>query len=144
MSRLSDILSKLQRECPVGEDGQPVGVTYEAIAGALRLYKIEDIWIIQQLREIVMAEFAAGVAAYQGVCGPEIRSATLHIAEGRQLVALLNGILDVQEKLRREKGLPCQTTPEQSTPGSESKDSDSSVPESTSPQTSSISTAGSS
>lgn len=140
MSRLADILSKLQRECPVGEDGQPVGVTYEAISGALRLYKIEDSWIIQQLTEIVIAEIAAGVAAYQGVCGPEIRSATLRIPEGRQLVALLNSLLDAQEKLRREKALSCQTIPEQSMPGSESKDSDSSVPESTSPQTSSTST----
>lgn len=139
MSRLSEIFKKLQRECPVGEDGQPIGVTYEAIAEALRIQKVDESWILQNLREIVVAEIAAGVAAYQGTCGPEIRSATLHIAEGRQLVALLNGLLDAQEKLRKEKEFLWRD-PEQSAPGSESPGSEESAPESSSPTMSSMTT----
>jgi hypothetical protein len=136
MSRLSEVLAKLQRECPVGEDGQPVGITYEAIVEALRIHKIGEDWILQQLRDIVIAELAAGVAAYQGTCGPEIRSATLNITEGRQLVALLKGIVDVQEKLREEQE-DSWKRPAPSGPGSDSPDSDESKPKSPSPPTAS-------
>jgi hypothetical protein len=139
MSRLTEIFRKLQKECPVGEDGQPIGVTYEAISEALRIMKVEDAFILQGLRKIVIAEIAAGVSVYQGACGPEIHSATLHIAEGRQLVALLNGLLDAQEKLRKEKETLWKES-EQSVPGSESQDSEESHPESLSPTTSSMTT----
>ena len=128
MPRLAEIFKKLQRECPVGEDGQPVGITYTAITEAFRAYHVLEEDILQNLREIVLAELAAGVSAYQGMCGPEIHGATFRTSEGRQLVSLLNGILDVQGKLdelRKVNSCPA-TRSEESLPGSTSPDTEAS------------------
>ena len=125
MSRLSELFAKLERERKVEDDGTPAGITYLAISEALRRHKVSETDVLRDLRDIVFAEIATGVSAYQGLCGPEIQSATLNVHEGRQLVALLNGILDLQEKLRKEqKECPCPTEPKpaESEPGSPSTD----------------------
>jgi hypothetical protein len=125
VSRLAEIYAKLERERKVEEDGTPAGISYTAIIWALKQGRISEFEVLRDLRDIVFAELATGVSAYQGLCGPEIPSATLNVHEGRQLVALLNGILDVQEKLRKEQkecSCPTEPKPEESEPGSPSTD----------------------
>lgn len=121
MSRLVTIFQRLV-ESHKQENGESEEISYAAVIEALRRSHISEMEILQDFREVVVADLARGVAIYVEHGGPEAPT-TLQIEHGREMMDLYNAILEAQRRiLSLEKRKQWESA--KSTSGSTSQESE--------------------
>lgn len=127
MSRLVQVFQKINQKL-LQEEKEEGAALYSTIIEELSRERISEDEVLRNLRGVVVAHIAAGTAIYIEHGGPEIAASGLQLQPGRELLGLLNAILEAQERilrLERVKGWKS----EKSTSGSDSQVSeDSQVP----------------